>query len=85
MFGHFLPLLIGHLVPEGDIFWDNFLMLLTIMDYVFAPVTSADKADYVAMLVEDFVTDFKDLYPERCITPKMHYMIYLPSWMKQYV
>ena len=34
--GHFLPLFIGHLVPEGDIFWDNFLMLLTIMDYVFA-------------------------------------------------
>lgn len=62
--GRFLPLLIGHLVPEGDIFWDNFLMLLTIMDYVFAPVTSADKADYVAMLVEDFLMDFKDLYPE---------------------
>ena len=83
--GRFLPLLIGHLVPEGDIFWDNFLMLLTIMDYVFAPVTSADKADYVAMLVEDFLTDFKDLYPERRLIPKMHYMIHLPSWMKQYV
>ena len=83
--GRFLPLLIGHLVPEGDIFWDNFLMLLTIMDYVFAPVTSADKADYVGMLVEDFLTDFKDLYPERRLIPKMHYMIHLPSWMKKYV
>ena len=59
-------------------------MLLTIMDYVFAPVTTADKADYVAMLVEDFLVDFRDLYPERRLIPKMHYMIHLPSWMKWY-
>ncbi len=82
--GRFLPLLIGHLVPEGDCFWDNILMLLTIMDYVFAPVTTADKADYVAMLVEDFLVDFRELYPERRLIPKMHYMIHLPSWMKWY-
>lgn len=31
---------------------------------LFSPVTTADKADYVAMLVEDFLTDFKELYPE---------------------
>ena len=62
--GHFHSLLIEHLVPESDNFWNNFLMLLTIMDYVFAPITSDDKADYVAMLMEDFLTDFKELYPE---------------------
>lgn len=83
--GRFLPLLIGHLVPEDHLFWDNFLQLLTIMDYVFAPCTTADKADFVAMLVEDFLTDFKDLYPERRLIPKMHYMVHLPSFMKRYV
>ena len=83
--GRFLPLLIGHLVPENDSFWDNFLMLLTIMDYVFAPVTTPDKADYVAMLVEDFLTEFKELYPERRLIPKMHYMIHMSSCMKRYV
>lgn len=36
-------------------------MLLTIMDYVFAPATTADKADYVAMLVEDFLTELREL------------------------
>ena len=83
--GRFLPLLIGHLVPEGDCYWENFLQLLTIIDYVFAPVTNADKADYIAMLVEDFLTDFKELYPERRLIPKMHYLIHLPSWIKRYV
>lgn len=45
--------------------------------YVFAPVTTAEKADYVAMLLEDFLTDFKDLHPERRLIPKMPYMIHL--------
>ena len=54
---------------------------MDIMDYVFSPVTTADKADYVAMLVEDF----NGLYPERRLIPKMHYMIHLSSWMKWYI
>ena len=62
--GHIPSLLIVHLVPEGDNVWNNFLMLLTIIDYVFAPITSDYKANYVAMLVEDFLTDFKEFYPE---------------------
>ena len=83
--GRFLPLLVGHLVPKDDPYWDNLLTLLTIMDYVFAPETTADKADYVSMLVEDFLSDFKDLYPERPLIPKMHYMIHFATWMKWYV
>jgi hypothetical protein len=33
-------------------------MLLDIVDEVFAPVTTPDRADYVAMLVEDFMSHF---------------------------
>ena len=56
--GCFLPFLIGSKVPEGHLFWEYFLMLLTIMDYVFAPTTTADKAEYVTILVEDILTEF---------------------------
>ena len=74
----FGTLSLSHLVPEGDDFWDNFLMKLTIiMDYVFAPITSDDKADYIAMLAEYFLKDFKEFYPERRLIPIMHYMIHL--------
>lgn len=81
--GRLLPLLIGQLVPEEDRLWENYLTLLSIMDYAFAPVTTADKADYMAMLVEDFLVEFCVLYPERRLIPKMHYMIHLPTWMKR--
>ena len=52
--GHFHSLLIEHLVPEGDNLWDKFLMLLTIMDYVFAPITSDDKF-LVLLTIMDYV------------------------------
>ena len=80
--GRILPLLIGHLVEEDDDNWNNFLTLLTIMDFVFAPSITPDKADLVAVLVQDFLFVFKELYPSRNLTPKLHYMIHMPSWIK---
>ena len=52
--GQYLPLLIGSFVNEGPQHWENFLMLLTIIDYVFAPVVSFTKTDYISGLTEDF-------------------------------
>ena len=58
-------MLIGDKIPEDykDSLGDH---------EVFAPVTTAEQMDYVSMLIEDFLEEFKDLYPERPITPKMH-------------
>lgn len=78
-----LPLLIGDLVPPDDTKWINFLMLLTCLDYSFAPVMTDSKCDFLAMLIEDFLSDFTELY-ERRLTPKMHYMIHIPSWIKRF-
>ena len=79
----YLPLLVGSFVHEGHPYWDNFLMLLTIIDFVFAPIISSAKIEYISGLTEDFLQDFTELYPERRLTPKMHYMIHLSSWIKR--
>ena len=39
-----LPLLIGDLIPEQDIYWQNLLNLLHIEEILFAPVTSVPLA-----------------------------------------
>ena len=83
--GRFLPLIIGDLVPESDEKWENFLCLLRIMEFLFAPVITEDKVDYLQTLIEDYLVVFTDLYPERPLTPKMHYLIHMPSWIKRYV
>ena len=83
--GRYLPLIVGDLVPSENLHWDNYIMLLDIVDEIFAPVTTPDRADYVVMMVEDFLEGFKELYPSRPLTPKMHFMVHMPSWMKRFV
>lgn len=80
--GRILPLLIGQLIQPDDPHWENYLTLLGIMDHLFGQVTTPDKADYMSMLVEDFLYEFCELYPERRLIPKMHYMVHLGSWIK---
>ena len=82
--GRFLPLIVGDLVPNEGLYWDNYIMLLDIVDEIFAPVTSSDRADYVGMIVEDFLDGFKKLYPSRPRTPKIHFMVHMSSLMKKF-
>ena len=64
----------GDQISEGDRHWENF-----------TPVTTANRADYLAMLVEDFLEEIKDLYPETPLTPKMYYMVHFPTGIKRYM
>ena len=82
--GRYLPILIGDLIPDDYPYWENYLKHLDIMDEIFAPVTTPERIDYVGMLIEDFLGEFKDLYPDRPVTPKMHYLVHIPTWMKRY-
>ena len=75
-----LPLMIGDLVPTDDDIWENYLTLLDIVDYALAPRTTKEKAAYLAVLVEDFLSEFSRLY-DRPLIPKMHYMVHLATWM----
>ena len=42
-----LPLMVGDYVNEDDDKWQLFLDLLTIMDYIFAPIANMDIVSYV--------------------------------------
>jgi len=83
--GRCLLILIGDLIPEEHPYWNNFLLLLDIVNELFAPVTHPHRADYLSIIVGEFLEDFKELYPNRPLTPKMHYMVHMPTWTKWYV
>lgn len=78
MLGHFLLLVIGHLIPEGDEHWENFLRLLDIMDILFARTILSDDCGYLEALINDHHSAVKDLYPGVSITMKMHSMVHMP-------
>ena len=77
----FLPLINGAKVPEVDEHWQLFLKMLDIADMIFSPVTSYNQASCLAVLIEEHHTEFKRLYPNCSIIPKMHYLIHYPRTM----
>ena len=59
--GQYLPLLIGDLIPEDDENWQKFFRLMSIVDYIFAPVCTAIIVAHLGHQIQLFLTDFKTL------------------------
>ena len=51
--GRFLPLAIGHVIPEESKHWENFLRLLDIMDILFACRIPVEECGYLESLISD--------------------------------
>ena len=79
----FLPIVIGHLIPEENEHWENFLCLLDIMDILFAHHVVSDVCGYLEVLINDHHAAFLDLYPHASITMKMHSIIHMPRLILQ--
>ena len=77
--------MIGEQVPENDRKWRNYLLLLEIVDYLFAPVISQHVVAYLSVIIEEHHQGFIELYPECSVTPKIHYMIHYPDWISRYI
>lgn len=82
--GRFLPLLVGAHVPREDEKWQLYITLLEIVDVVFSPAITANKAAFFKDLIEDHHNRFVQLFPEASIIPKMHYIIHYPRTMLRY-
>ena len=82
--GRLLPLMIAVDIPLHDQHWECFLLMMTIVDYVFAPVTSSDLLDYIREVIETHHHLFKELHPTSSFIPKLHYIIHIPDWIAKY-
>ncbi len=69
--GRLLPLMIGDQVSEDDEKWKNFLLLLSIMDYLLAPTITLNCISHLRELIQEHHETFKDLYPS-CTTIKLN-------------
>ena len=78
LLGRLLPCMIGRHIPKDDAKWQNLSLLLQIVDLLFATAITADEAVYLQMLIQQHHEAFAILYPDKSITPKMHYIIHMP-------
>jgi len=75
----YLPLMIGDLVPESNKEWDCFITLLEILQICVSPLLSVDLVDYLKVLIETYLSSFRQCYPDKNIIPKQHYLLHFPS------
>ena len=80
---HILPLLIGDLVPVGDAHYINFMALQEISAILCADVITADQLAYLQILIQEYLSNLTSLYPDVSLTPKCHYLVHCPSFLKR--
>ncbi|GFS37816.1 uncharacterized protein LOC106175700, partial [Trichonephila inaurata madagascariensis] len=78
-----LPLLIGDKVPYNNDFWNLYLLMLTIIDTLMAPVISLPETYALAENIADHHKLFLILFPNRYLTPKMHFALHYPRIIRQ--
>lgn len=78
-FATILPLLIGHKIPEDDLNWECYLLLVQILQISTAKVSSEPSSLYLAALINQHHQLFIRCYPGVKLIPKAHYLIHFPK------
>lgn len=80
----FLPLIIGHLVPEElSEYWNVYLLLLDILDIVMSPRISEEMLVELKEKIKDHHSKFLICFPDKKLLPKHHFIIHYPSVIKK--
>ncbi|GFY22555.1 uncharacterized protein TNCV_2178161 [Trichonephila clavipes] len=73
----------GDKVPYNNDFWNLYLLMLTIFDTLMAPVISLPETYALAENIADHHKLFLILFPNRHLTPKMHFALHYPRIIRQ--
>ena len=66
-------------MPASNKEWECFLLLLDILQICVSSLFSVDLVQYLKVLIEMYLSLFRECYPDKTILPKQHYLIHLPS------
>ena len=78
------PVILGDLIPEDDPNWASLLLLFRIALILLSPICSANTAAYLTVFIEEKLSSFRKLYPNKKLIPKFHYLIHYPSQLLKY-
>lgn len=68
---------------SGEQEWNNFLLLMEIVEILFAHAITTDLVQYLARLIEGHHLEFSTLYPDESVLPKLHFMVHMPRLMQR--
>lgn len=74
-----LPYIVGQIIPDCDVHYKCFLLLINILSIFLAPVITDNVIAYLRVLIEEHHILFREIYEDESFTPKLHYMVHYPS------
>lgn len=83
LMGRLLPILVGSCIPDDDLKWKNYLLLLDIVDILFSRRITDDMPGVLHDYIREHHTSFTELYPTESVTPKMHFLVHTPRIMME--
>lgn len=75
--------MMGDRIPPNDEVWMLLTTLHEIVSIIFAPKIERDTISYLHGLIIIMMNDFKRIFPNIRITPKMHYMTLYPRLIEE--
>lgn len=80
----FLPLIIGHLVPEDEKAWQVLMDLKDIVELLVAPTHTDESIAYLDCKISEHRKRYQELFPQVQLLPKHHYMEHYPALIRKF-
>ena len=78
-----VPLIFGDLVASTNQHWALLILLLQIVNLVFSPTLSQGLCVYLKHLIVEHHKLFKEVYPQKRLLPKHHFLIHYPRCIQK--
>jgi len=76
-----LPLILAKYITDDNLNWKLFMLLLEILELLLSPLLTRGHLSYLAELIAEHHTVFRELYPDSRLKYKHHRMVHYPSVM----
>ena len=76
---YILPYILLEKFDDLDRYYRNYLHLIAIVTLCCSPYSTIDTAGELQVLVEGYLHEFKQLYPNTALKPKHHFLLHLPT------
>ena len=82
LFLRILPFIIGPMIDFNSEYYLFLVELIQIVNIVFAAVIKDKTVTLLQELIANHLTSFKELFPDKNIIPKQHYLLHIPSMIR---
>jgi hypothetical protein len=82
LFLRILPFILGSMIDFDSEYYVFLVEVIQIVNIVFAPVIKDETVTFLRELIAKHLAKFKELFPDKNIIPKQHYLLHIPGMIR---